>query len=137
MKKKSDVYFIYFVFILNILLIFGMTMYINYGHPPIGEPLSFNMNTLIYIMIIFLLYSFFVLPFIYALIMIYKIKQNEEVDLKKNSYLLLIFFIIDLMFHSFNITAVIQTSFALKFIVLSLLIHVLFFIKYRTVKIHL
>lgn len=136
MKKKADVYFIYFAIIFYIVTLLASMVYLHLSIPPVGKSLEFNLNSLVYVTLIIALYSFMVLPFIYALIIFYKIKKNESVDLKKNSYLLLIFFIIDLMIHSFNIAAVIQTSYALKFIVLSLFIHVLFFFKYRTLKIN-
>lgn len=137
MKKKADVYFLYLVIILYLITFFSAIAYTRLTTPPVGKPLKFDFNTLLYITLILFLYSFLVLPFVYALIMFYKIRKNEPVDLKRNSYLLLIFFIIDLPLHGFNIAAVIQTSYALKFIVLSLLINVLFFFKYKTLKINM
>lgn len=136
MKKKVDTYFIYLVILLYFVTTFSIMAYVNLLNPGIVESLHFDWNSLIYVILLMMFYSFYILPIIYALILIFKIKNHETIDLKKNSYLLIILFFIDVLLHGLNINAVVQTSFVLKFIVISLLINVFFFFKYHTTKIN-
>ena len=93
MKKKLDVFFIYSIYIFELIYTFSSMFFNNYtsrhsistnelGQPIYGKIGIFeNVFKISYCMV-------FIVGVLYILFLIYKIKNHEIIDLKKNTYLL-------------------------------------------------
>ena len=108
MKNKLDVFFIYSIYIFELIYTFSSMFFNNYtsrhsistnelGQPFYGKIGIFeNVFKISYCMV-------FIVGVLYILFLIYKIKNYEIIDLKKNTYLLsgIIFWILFLWFYAY------------------------------------
>lgn len=136
MKKKLDSYFIYFIYIFELIYTFSSMFFNNYtskhnisadefGHPIYGKIGIFeNLFKISYCMV-------FIVGVLYILLLIYKIKHYEMIDLKKNTYLLLGIVFMDLVLYGFMIIPMFVSSPAMKVVCICFLVHLIIYIKNR------
>ena len=106
MKNKLDVFFIYSIYIFELIYTFSSMFFNNYtsrhsistnelGQPIYGKIGIFeNVFKISYCMV-------FIVGVLYILFLIYKIKNHEIIDLKKNTYLLSGIIFMDLVLYGF------------------------------------
>ena len=134
MKKKLDIYFIYFIYIFELIYTFSSMFFNNYtsrynistnalGQPAYGKMEIFeNIFKISYCMV-------FIVGVLYILFLIYKIKNHEILDLKKNTYLLLGIIFMDLVLYGFILMPMLVSSPAMKVVIICFIVHLLIYMK--------
>ena len=80
---------------------------------------------------IFLLIIFYLLIFAYVICILYKLKKEIKINIKKNTFFLILLFIIDCILYFFNFKTMFLNSDALLFVINCLLTNLVVYIKYK------
>ena len=138
MKKKLDVFFIYSIYIFELIYTFSSMFFNNYtsrhsistnelGQPIYGKIGIFeNVFKISYCMV-------FIVGVLYILFLIYKIKNHEIIDLKKNTYLLSGIIFMDLVLYGFMLMPMLVSSPAMKVVIICFIVHLLIYMKYKQI----
>lgn len=137
MKKKLDVYLIYFAWFTDLVYHFCGRVYSNYcnthtiSHDENGMPILGKIKIFSDIQeVAFRL--FFILIILYIVFVIIQVRRKMPVDLKKNILLSLVMVIADFVDFAFIINAItINGSLGLKFFVVVLITNAILYIVYR------
>ena len=136
MKKKIDLIAIYFGFIFELTtsIIFKYIRYLNNlsvvvvstSHKTYNEiaDLSYNIT---HVSLVF----FYFLMAVYILSIFSKYLKQQIINFKQNNCVLLLFTICDLVLYFFNIKAMIENSYAIRFVIICLLTNLVVYIKYK------
>lgn len=135
-KMKYDQLIILLSFITElfsmIIIKYEKIIYISNPTFKIGKILlRSNEANLIYYMSYIFLHFFYLYSIIYIIIIIYYFKQNINIKLKRNSILILVLFICDLVLYFFDIERMVKYSDSLRFIIICLLTNLVVYIKYK------
>ena len=104
MKNKLDVFFIYSIYIFELIYTFSSMFFNNYT-------------------------SRHIVGVLYILFLIYKIKNHEIIDLKKNTYLLSGIIFMDLVLYGFMLMPMLVSSPAMKVVIICFIVHLLIYMK--------
>ena len=136
MKRKLDVYLLYFSYVVELIYLFSARIFNNYESTHTihvsesGKPIFGNMK--IYLDIsMFSYYLFFAIMILYILFVLLKLKNKEPINLLKNTKLSLIILLIELIntgfiFHFTNLLA----SSSLLFVCVVLITNFILYLKY-------
>mgnify|MGYP003276857160 CR=1 FL=1 len=139
MKRKLDVYLLYFSYVVELISIFSARIINNYESThtisvsEAGKPIYGNMK--IYLDISkFSYYLFFVIIILYILFILLKLKNKEPINLLKNTILSLIIFLIELIntgfiFHFTNLLS----SSSLLLVCVVLITNLILYLKYKNI----
>lgn len=121
MKKKLDMYLIYFIYIFEFIYTMS-AMYFNSSMVTHKIKAFENIYQIAYCMI-------FIVGILYILLLIYKVGYHEIIDLKKNTGLLFGIVFMDLVLYVFFIIPMLVSSPAMKVVCICFLVHLLIYIK--------
>lgn len=121
MKKKLDMYLIYFIYIFEFIYTMS-AMYFNSSMVTHKIEIFENIYQIAYCMI-------FIVGILYILLLIYKVGYHEIIDLKKNTGLLFGIIFMDLVLYGFFIIPMLISSPAMKVVCICFLAHLLIYIK--------
>ena len=139
MKRKIDVYLLYFNYVVELIYLFSARIFNNYESThtisvsEAGKPIFGNMK--IYLDIaMFSYYLFFAIMILYILFVLLKLKNKEPINLLKNTKLSLIILLIELIntgfiFHLTNLLA----SSSLLFVCVVLITNFILYLKYKNI----
>lgn len=139
MKRKIDVYLLYFSYVVELIYLFSARILNNYESThtisvsEAGKPIFGNMK--IYLDIaMFSYYLFFAIMILYILFVLLKLKNKEPINLLKNTKLSLIILLIELIntgfiFHLTNLLA----SSSLLFVCVVLITNFILYLKYKNI----
>ena len=139
MKRKLDVYLLYFSYVVELIYLFSARIFNNYESTHTihvsesGKPIFGNMK--IYLDIsIFSYYLFFAIMILYILFVLLKLKNKEPINLLKHTKLSLIILLIELIntgfiFHFTNLLA----SSSLLFVCVVLITNFILYLKYKNI----
>ena len=134
MKRKLDVYLLYFSYVVELIYLFSARIFNNYESTHTihvsesGKPIFGNMKIYLDISI------FFAIMILYILFVLLKLKNKEPINLLKNTKLSLIILIIELIntgfiFHFTNLLA----SSSLLFVCVVLITNFILYLKYKNI----
>ena len=121
MKKKLDMYLIYFIYIFEFIYTMS-AMYFNSSMVTHKIKAFENIYQIAYCMI-------FIVGILYILLLIYKVGHHEIIDLKKNTGLLFGIVFMDLVLYGFFIIPMLVSSPAMKVVCICFLMHLFIYIK--------
>ena len=121
MKKKLDMYLIYFIYIFEFIYTMS-AMYFNNSMATHKIEIFENIYQIAYCMI-------FIVGILYVLLLIYKVGHHEIIDLKKNTGLLFGIVFMDLVLYGFFIIPMLISSPAMKVVCICFLMHLFIYIK--------
>ena len=139
MKRKIDVYLLYFSYVIELIYLVSARIFNNYESThtisvsEAGKPIFGNMK--IYLDIaMFSYYLFFAIMILYILFVLLKLKNKEPINLLKNTKLSLIILLIELIntgfiFHLTNLLA----SSSLLFVCVVLITNFILYLKYKNI----
>ena len=137
MKNKLDVFFIYSIYIFELIYTFSSMFFNNYtsrhsistnelGQPIYGKIGIFeNVFKISYCMV-------FIVGVLYILFLIFTIfifRRELEIDLKKNTYLLSGIIFMDLVLYGFMLMPMLVSSPAMKVVIICFIVHLLIYMK--------
>ena len=138
MKKKIDIYLIYFTCLVEMIMIISDRIFSNYSSTNMiqvaenGKPIYGKMEIFFNIFVI-TYYMLFALMIAYIIVMIIKARNKYDINLKKNFLLSLILVVIELINCGFLVNStIIISSVALKFVAVVLITNMFFYAKYKS-----
>lgn len=136
MRKQIDSFIIIISFIIELFLMifFRYSRFLLNTMPIVITKMDLSKSKeacMGYIIACKILYIFYILCAVYVIIVYHKFKTNQRLNLKKNTFLLLLLCLCDFILYLFDIRAMIISSNAFKFVIICLITNLIVYIKYK------
>ena len=136
MKYNIDTYFLYFggIFELFIMTAFIYSQYRFFSNPIIRNDVNLinDVEALMCFKIAKqLIYLFYIIGFFYLVLIVKKLRNNLNINLKKNTLILFFILMFDWVLFLFDFQAMMIDSYAFRFVIICLLTNLVVYIKYK------